>query len=216
VKKIKAKKANGWARQRQEAQDEQTLTAIHEAGHAVAAILLNRRFREVSLDSKICYSYEAPDAHAKLVVDEVDYEADRAERCTGKLDLAWLIINNAGWAAERLAGSSEERADEAAVTDGQNTLIAAFGALGLDPNHVPDINRDDVTLARRFSFGLNMVSRNIATDLIRTNWSAVTRTGQALIERKTLSYDDVYMIVMDAKRPEAACSQAVMAAEEKR
>jgi hypothetical protein len=134
--------------------------ALHEAGHAVAAMLL------LGDDAGIVTIRAAPIAHW---LGQVEFA-----RPAGLIDLRQAVISLAGPEAERLAGSAAPYAGSAKDTGDALTDVLRVTCLHHDTADLRAVLVDAVDAVD--------TARRMAATLVETHWEEITRGARALAD----------------------------------
>jgi ATP-dependent Zn protease len=162
--------------------------AFHEAGHAVVAAVLGRRFAYVSLEKEaVPATQSGRPVTVILTAGCMDHPEDVAERKRqierGEIDHAWIVRCMAGYASEKLAGQADGAARRAAETDlaSAHEMLKAGGVSGDDANR------------RIGEAGAEAVR------ILGDHWHAVHDVVRALLDLGRLSEAEVKTIVLAAE-----------------
>ncbi|HUZ34026.1 MAG TPA: hypothetical protein VMV19_18245 [Xanthobacteraceae bacterium] len=179
------------------------LTAFHEAGHAVAHAVLDLPFEHVTIvpadDSDGHVAYDRPHA---IVEAWNNGDRDSAEvRHHSERELITLL---AGLEAQRrrfprshkrMTYSNRSVYGDDFDGDGnpvpRSTRIAASGADYTTAGRIVDDLFGNRAIALDYLVYINTRTRVLIWD----HWEAIERVAHALIERRTLTYDDVLRVV---------------------
>lgn len=167
-------------------------TAVHEAGHAIASVLLDRPFEAVSLEQRRTEAtVSGRPAVLVYTVGIVDLpgvlDQRKADREAGVLDDATAICNLAGMAAEVAAGGAFDAASFGGGTDAAYIRACVRNGGGSEEKQ-----REILASA---------VAR--ALELLKSNWTAVNMVADFLLKHKRLAYDDVKVLVEAAREHDA-------------
>lgn len=166
--------------------------AMHEAGHAVAGVLLDRPFDAVTLERRSAKArVDGRPAVVHYVVGIVDQpgipERRKLDRENGVLDDATAVCNMAGMAAEVAAGGSVD-----AALFGSETDVAYIRECVRAGGGSEEEQRETIASA---------LTR--AMDLLGPNWTAVKVVADVLLKRGRLAYGEVKVLVEAAREHDA-------------
>jgi hypothetical protein len=147
-------------------------TAYHEAGHAVACLALQRRFRRVSI--RAGKDFAGALFHRREVIAR---RARLHER--GYLDFAGAIIAAAGFIAEK---RKTGRRNLLGAESDLRTLVDIARGAGRDGCGAPESSPRVRALTRAACAEAEL--------LMARYWEAVERVAIQLLERETLSYNE--------------------------
>ncbi|WP_445504413.1 AAA family ATPase [Microvirga sp. G4-2] len=176
--------------------------AIHEAGHAVVAVVLGRTLQGVSLQLVGASGGMTRMEHAGLVPTRAVIEDD-------------IVIGLAGRAADCVlgAGASAGAVSDLAVATRQLSALHASFGLGNSLLHraaaedASDLVRRDGHFAQRIEADLQRLLHR-ATTLVTAHRSAVIAVAEALLARRVLSGAEVEALVR-AHPPAAAVTDSL-------
>lgn len=173
---------------------------VHEAGHAVAGVLLDRPFEAVSVElRKTTATVNGQLATRVYTVGIVELpgvlERRKADREAGVLDEATAVCNLAGMAAETLAGGTKEEVMRGGSYDAAYVRACVRNGGGSE-------EKAWETQATYFAR---------AAELLGANWTAVNLVADSLWKHKRLAYEDVKARV-EAAREDDAKSRGVTGA----
>ena len=159
---------------------EEMREAVHEAGHAVANVVLGRPFLRVSLERRT-------HPGGMLLTDGVIFDeatlADRRRRReAGEIDDADLTADMAGPMAER------------ALLGGRTDDEWRIGA-DLDFERLRATIRNAGRSGAEGEIGARLMNR--ANEVIAQSWAAIGRVSKALLEKGTLTFAEVNELVRE-------------------
>ena len=179
-------------------QEGQRRIAFHEAGHAVADVLLCLPFESVSIRQmhhSSTWSKEGKEVIIEGVCSEgLTLPQERTDRLirelnAGKLDLRDAISTMAGPQAEAmLVGEIDQEGNEAACLDMNSIAVCCriAAAPGVPFEQVPPCAMESTIIK-----GLAIQ----AEKLLQENWAAVKVVANELLKRECLTYSEVGAIV---------------------
>jgi hypothetical protein len=162
--------------------------AIHEAGHAVAAILHDIAFKHVTIVPTDSDSSGRPcDGHVKLKPVPARYGAEETKDSPASLDF-WhrrLIVVLAGPAAHKK------------LHPHAHWFGYAVADMGEADHVIRAIHQCDASPVTRAHY--NYIEA-LATACVENNWKEIEAVAAALIEHGTLSEDQIREAMLDARR----------------
>lgn len=195
------RKGGGHMKRGTEGADLREREAYHEAGHAVARVLLGLPFVAVSIERKTKRGFHVENGR-KIPVEYIltegiswadDYtEAVNADLRAGKLDLREAVAAMAGPSAEaQLVGCIDETAQQGAQNDMQQIGAACRAAMasGKPPEHwTPTEMEGDFIRA----------AAGEAAALLGVHWPKVEALAAALLQHRRLTREQAARIVEGA------------------
>ena len=184
-------------------------TAAHEAGHAVADVLLDRPFRDVSMRVQRTPE-KLPDGRATVRVFTVGVTDEdcvrnqaRVERNSALLDLRLLVSSMAGMMAEAMHDETIASPYDHELLDAGETDLAymdcVIASVPRGRRHSAS-DKDD----QAFRGALYRWASRRALFLLMDHWAAVAAVANALLERETLTWAEVREMVSAVDRSPSA------------
>lgn len=184
-------------------------TAIHEAGHAVVAILLGFPFEYISIKKKKTTAHWFRDGQAyqatltsegrtkfseeqpKTMRDGVEVDANAL---VGRLDLRKAICLMAGAAAEKMFVG---RVDDEWLwgSGGDIEYIQRCCRAAMSGKPVESVTDEDIRKPTEMEMGILIALAGQAEKLLKKNWASVEEVASVLLIAKHLTFSEVQGII---------------------